>query len=123
MKTFWDLKTFSRTNHTKPIVESPLESLIPRSLGVEKVALGRITNIYHTNIYIYIIYLSFYDIPLDANPLSVYSKELRFSSGSFTKTVRILVVTGILGEVSQAIPLESHETLFGNQKTDTRFRT
>ena len=52
---------------------------------------------------------------------SVCSMKWRFCSGS-TKNERIRVLTGILG-VSLAIPLESHETLFSNQKNDWRFRT
>ena len=56
-------ETFTRTKYTKPIVESPLESLIPRSFGVGKVALGRLYNvcidiiIYHNIHQIYIIYI------------------------------------------------------------------
>ena len=55
------------------------------ALGVsDSSVLGRWKGSFGKYIYIYILYLSFYDIPLDAKPLSVYSKELRSSSGSFT---------------------------------------
>ena len=73
--------------------------------------------IYHNIHQIYIIYIHC----TYANPPSVCSMKWRFCSGS-TKNERILVLTGILG-VSLAIPLESHETLFSNQKNDRRFRT
>ena len=68
-------ETFTRTKYTKPIVESPLESLIPRSFGVGKVALKKgyimiynvcidiITYIkYISYIFTYIMYIYIYII-------------------------------------------------------------